>query len=141
MAVSVAAQARALLGALALGLAAGVLYDLFRVVRVRVRLAFLGPALDLLFWLCCTVAFFLWSAGSGGLVRIYTVILCLAGGWFYFSLVSPACCPMYYRAGHPAGQGRPAAPPPPGEAPPDPEKNFSNFQKPLPLLEKMVYNK
>lgn len=93
MAVSVAAQARALLGALALGLAAGVLYDLFRVVRVRVRLAFLGPALDLLFWLCCTVAFFLWSAGSGGLVRIYTVILCLAGGWFYFSLVSPACCP------------------------------------------------
>ena len=62
MAVSVAAQARALLGALALGLAAGVLYDLFRVVRVRVRLAFLGPALDLLFWLCCTVAFFLWSA-------------------------------------------------------------------------------
>ena len=97
MAVSVAAQARALLGALALGLAAGVLYDLFRVVRVRVRLAFLGPALDLLFWLCCTVAFFLWSAGSGGLVRIYTVILCLAGGWFYFSLVSPRLLPLYYR--------------------------------------------
>lgn len=97
MAVSVAAQARALLGALLLGLAAGLLYDLFRVLRVRVHLAFLGPALDLLFWLLCTAVFFFWSADGGGLVRLYTVILSLAGGWFYFSLISPRLLPLYYR--------------------------------------------
>ena len=78
MAVSVADQARALLGAIGLGTAAGLLYDLFRVLRVRIPLRWLGPVLDLLFWLCCTITFFLWSVDSaGGLVRIYTAIAAL----------------------------------------------------------------
>ena len=45
MAVSVADQARALLGAIGLGTAAGLLYDLFRVLRVRIPLRWLGSAL------------------------------------------------------------------------------------------------
>ena len=61
MTVDVAAQGAALVQAVLLGLAAGVLYDLFRILRVRVRLPLLGPALDLLFWLTLTVTLFLWS--------------------------------------------------------------------------------
>lgn len=97
MAVSVAAQARALLGALLLGLAAGLLYDLFRVLRVRVHLAFLGPALDLLFWLLCTAVFFFWSADGrrpGPAVHRDP----LPGRRVvYFSLISPRLLPLYYR--------------------------------------------
>ena len=86
MAVSVADQARALLGAIGLGTAAGLLYDLFRVLRVRIPLRWLGPVLDLLFWLCCTITFFLWSVDSaGGLVRVYTAIAALTGAWGYCS--------------------------------------------------------
>ena len=89
MAVSVADQARALLGAIGLGTAAGLLYDLFRVLRVRIPLRWLGPVLDLLFWLCCTITFFLWSVDSaGGLVRVYTAIAALTGAWGYFALLS-----------------------------------------------------
>ena len=49
MTVDIAAQQAALLQAAVLGLAAGLLYDLFRILRCRVRLPLLGPALDLLF--------------------------------------------------------------------------------------------
>ena len=95
MAVSVADQARALLGAIGLGTAAGLLYDLFRVLRVRIPLRWLGPVLDLLFWLCCTITFFLWSVDSaGGLVRVYTAIAALTGAWGYFALPPPTCCPF-----------------------------------------------
>ena len=48
MTVDIAAQQAALLQAAVLGLAAGLLYDLFRILRCRVRLPLLGPALDLL---------------------------------------------------------------------------------------------
>ena len=91
MAVSVADQARALLGAIGLGAAAGLMYDLFRVLRVRIPLRWLGPVLDLVFWLCCTITFFLWSVDSvGGLVRIYTAIAALTGAW----CSPPICCPF-----------------------------------------------
>ena len=81
-----------------LGAAAGLLYDLFRVLRVRIPLRWLGPVLDLLFWLCCTITFFLWSVDSaGGLVRVYTAIAALTGAWGYFALLSSHLLPIYYR--------------------------------------------
>ena len=97
MTVDVAAQGAALVQAVLLGLAAGVLYDLFRILRVRVRLPLLGPALDLLFWLTLTVTLFLWSQwawgragapvrggvsvpGRGGLLRAVQPLAALAGG-------------------------------------------------------------
>ena len=46
MGVSVAGQLTALLSALALGGAVGLLYDCFRVLRVRVHLRALGGMLD-----------------------------------------------------------------------------------------------
>ena len=51
MTISVAQQAAALAQAAALGLAVGLLYDLFRVLRVRVALPLLGAVLDLSFWI------------------------------------------------------------------------------------------
>ena len=66
MTVDVAQQGRALLQALALGAVMGMTYDLFRILRVRVRIPLLGPALDLLFWLGATLALFLWSQGAWG---------------------------------------------------------------------------
>ena len=54
MAFSVSGQALLLGGALALGAAVGVLYDAFRVLRVRLPLPLLGGILDLLFWLAVT---------------------------------------------------------------------------------------
>ena len=61
MTVDVAAQGAALAQAVLLGATAGVLYDLFRILRVRVRLPLLGPALHLLLWLALTVTLFVWS--------------------------------------------------------------------------------
>ena len=66
MTISVAQQAAALAQAAALGLAVGLLYDLFRVLRVRVALPLLGAVLDLSFWIIVTVALFVWSQHGGG---------------------------------------------------------------------------
>ena len=65
MTVDIAAQQAALLQAAVLGLAAGLLYDLFRILRCRVRLPLLGPALDLLFWLVLTGVLFSGPSGPG----------------------------------------------------------------------------
>lgn len=98
MAVSVADQARALLGAIGLGTAAGLLYDLFRVLRVRIPLRWLGSVLDLLFWLCCTITFFLWSVDAqGGWCVSTPAIAALTGAWGYFALLSSHLLPIYYR--------------------------------------------
>ena len=51
MTVSVTDQALFFAGALVMGAAVGLLYDAFRILRVRVRLPLLGGVLDLLFWL------------------------------------------------------------------------------------------
>ena len=89
MTVDIAAQQAALLQAAALGLAAGLLYDLFRILRCRVRLPLLGPALDLLFWLVLTGVLFLWSQWAwGGPVRLYGVVFLFLGGVIYFRLFS-----------------------------------------------------
>ena len=57
-------QARALAGALALGMAVGLVYDLIRIPRARIPL--LGGVLDFLFWVAATAALFfcLWPLPS-----------------------------------------------------------------------------
>ena len=90
MTVDVLQQGRALCQALLLGGAMGVIYDLFRIIRVRVRAPLLGPLLDLLFWLGATGALFLWSQDAwGGRVRLYGAAFCMVGGALYFWAVSP----------------------------------------------------
>jgi hypothetical protein len=89
MTVEIAQQAAALGQALLLGGLLGLIYDLFRIARVRVKLPLLGPALDLLFWLMSTCALFLWSQWAwGGEVRLYGAAFCLVGGCLYFWLFS-----------------------------------------------------
>ena len=89
MTVDVAAQGAALVQAMLLGLGTGVLYDLLRILRVRVRVPLLGPCLDLLFWLLLTGTLFLWSQWAwGGPVRLYGVAFLFLGGVFYFWLLS-----------------------------------------------------
>ena len=90
MTVDVVQQSRALCQALLLGGAMGVVYDLFRILRVRIKLPLLGPLLDLLFWLTATAALFIWSQSAwGGEVRLYGAVFCLVGGSLYFRAVSP----------------------------------------------------
>ena len=61
MEISVSGQAAFLGGALVLGAAVGLLYDFFRILRVRVPLPLLGGILDLLFWLAVTAALFVYA--------------------------------------------------------------------------------
>ena len=89
MTVDIAQQGRALCQALLLGAALGVTYDLFRILRVRIRVPLLGPLLDLLFWLLATPALFLWSQDAwGGQIRLYGAAFCLLGGSAYFWVIS-----------------------------------------------------
>ena len=89
MTISVAQQAAALAQAAALGLAVGLLYDLFRVLRVRVALPLLGAVLDLSFWIIVTVALFVWSQQAWrGEIRLYGIFFLFGGGVLYFWLIS-----------------------------------------------------
>lgn len=84
-----AAQVLFFTGALGLGVAVGVLYDIFRILRVRLRLPLLGGILDLLFWLVVTAALFLYTVTAGsGEVRGYLVLAVLGGAAAYFWLLS-----------------------------------------------------
>ena len=99
MGISVAAQGRAVVQALALGAMSGVLYDLFRILRVRVHVRLLGSILDLLFWLCVTGVLFLWSLDAwGGRIRLYGAACLLIGGLLYFRLLSPVFLKLGYHA-------------------------------------------
>jgi len=89
MTVSVTDQALFFAGALVMGAAVGLLYDAFRILRVRVRLPLLGGVLDLLFWLVVTVALFVYTTTAGsGEVRLYIVAAVLLGAAAYFWLLS-----------------------------------------------------
>lgn len=78
-----------LAGAAALGLGVGLLYDLFRVMRVRIPLPLLGGVLDLLFWLVVTAGLFVYTTAAGnGEVRLYTIGAVLLGAVVYFWLAS-----------------------------------------------------
>ncbi len=82
-----------------LGLAAGLLYDLFRILRVRVHLPLLGPFLDLLFWVTLTAVLFVWSQWAwGGMVRLYGAVFLFFGGCVYFWLFSSGVLWVGYRA-------------------------------------------
>ena len=90
MSQDIAAQLTALWQGVLLGAAMGLLYDFFRVLRARIKLPFLGPALDILFWCAVTAALFVWSQWIwGGVVRLYGAVLCFGGGAVYFWLFSP----------------------------------------------------
>lgn len=93
MTVDLLQQLRALCQALLLGGAMGVVYDLFRILRVRVKLPLLGPLLDLLFWLTAVAALFVWSQGAWG-ARSGCTALCSA--WWearcIFGPSAPGCC-------------------------------------------------
>ena len=98
MTIDVAQQGRALCQALLLGAVLGMLYDLFRILRVRVRVPVLGPVLDLLFWTVATLALFLWSQQAwGGEIRLYGAFFCVAGGAAYFWTVSHFFLWLAYR--------------------------------------------
>ena len=80
MTIDTVQQGQALCQALALGALFGLLYDLFRILRVRVKLPVVGPLLDLVFWLVATGTLFLWSQGAwGGQIRFYGALFCMAG--------------------------------------------------------------
>lgn len=90
MTIDTVQQGQALCQALALGALFGLLYDLFRILRVRVKLPVVGPLLDLVFWLVATGTLFLWSQGAwGGQIRFYGALFCMAGGGVYFWVISP----------------------------------------------------
>lgn len=90
MTVSMAAQVLFFTGALGLGVAVGVLYDIFRILRVRLRLPLLGGILDLLFWLVVTAALFLYTVTAGsGEVRGYLVLAVLGGAAGLFLAAQP----------------------------------------------------
>ena len=91
MEVSVAAQAWGLAGAVALGLGAGILYDLFRLLRHRTGSRMLEWGADLLFWAAVTGALFLYAqTAEGGEVRLYLSLGLLTGGILYFCCFSRA---------------------------------------------------
>ena len=87
MGVDLLDQALTFLGAAGLGTALGLVYDLFRILRRRVRLPLLGSALDLLFWALVTAGLFLYAiAAGGGQLRIYMVLALFLGRRDRFSL-------------------------------------------------------
>jgi hypothetical protein len=98
MTVDVMQQGQALCQALLLGVILGLLYDLFRILRVRVPMAFLGSLLDFLFWCAATVTLFVWSQSAwNGQIRLYGAAFCLVGGGVYFWICSPICLWIGYR--------------------------------------------
>lgn len=102
MTVSVTDQALFFAGALVMGAAVGLLYDAFRILRVRVRLPLLGGVLDLLFWLVVTVALFVYTTTAGsGEVRLYIVAAVLLAR----RLIS-AAEPLVPQTGLPSGRSR-----------------------------------
>jgi hypothetical protein len=89
MTISVEQQGIALLQAVCLGLSVGVLYDLFRILRVRLKLPFLGSVLDILFWGIVTLVLFFWSQRAwGGRIRLYGAAFLFVGGAVYFRWLS-----------------------------------------------------
>ncbi|OUN09395.1 hypothetical protein B5G40_12545 [Flavonifractor sp. An9] len=98
MEIWVSEQALFLLGAVGLGAAAGLIYDLLRILRVRLPLPLIGGLMDLLFWLVVTAAIFVYSTVAGrGQVRGYLLAGILAGGGVYFWALSRGFLWLGYR--------------------------------------------
>lgn len=76
--------------AILLGGSLGVVYDLMRVARRRLRLPGVGGVLDFSFWVLATAALFLFSQQAwAGRVRLYGAAFCFLGGTAYFWGLSP----------------------------------------------------
>jgi len=89
MEISVAGQAVALLGALLLGLAIGLLYDLLRPPRYRVN-KWLGRFLDLCFALLAGAAMFFYAmAADDGKLGVWELSLTMLGFLLYMYALSP----------------------------------------------------
>lgn len=89
MEVSVAGQALSFLGAMALGGGLGLVYDLFRLLRLRLGGKLLGGLLDLVYWPLTVVALFVYSVTAGdGVVRFYLMAGVALGGLLYFLCLS-----------------------------------------------------
>lgn len=97
MGVSLPAQVSSLLYSLLLGIAAALLYDLLRAVRMRrKRLRLLSEALDVLY--CVSLAalcFFFALRIGGGELRIYMLLGALLGAVFYFALLADLFRPLW----------------------------------------------
>lgn len=97
MTVSVWEQAYSLLGGLLLGVATGLLYELLRCVRYRVRGHIFCALLDLVFWLSVTAALFLWSVAAGrGVVQLSICAALFLGCAGYLHFLSPLCFPAFF---------------------------------------------
>ena len=76
---------------LSLGFAAGLLYDLLRAVRARIRLPVFTFLSDVLFVLACGTALLLCGLTAGeGRQRLFMTVLAILGGALYFRTVSRA---------------------------------------------------
>ncbi len=90
MEISVAGQAGVFGGALLLGMAVGLAYDLLRIPRACLPIRLLGGVLDALFWVAVTAALFVYAVtAGGGEVRIFMAAALFGGAVLYFRVFSP----------------------------------------------------
>ncbi|HHT17857.1 MAG TPA: hypothetical protein GXZ77_09155 [Papillibacter sp.] len=90
MEISVSYQLLQAASSLALGAAAGFLYDIFRVVRQRARNVVVTTITDILFWLITGAGLFLMGLSLGqGRQRLFMLIMAFLGAVGYFVILSP----------------------------------------------------
>jgi signal transduction histidine kinase len=90
MEISVSYQLLQAASSLALGAAAGFLYDIFRVVRRRARSIAVTTITDILFWLITGAALFLMGLSLGqGRQRLFMIVMAFLGATAYFVVLSP----------------------------------------------------
>lgn len=95
MNITIGEQLHSLLGALLLGIGAGLCYDLLRGLRYRRTPGLVTILLDLLFWILVTVALFCWSVAAGrGLVQSSICVALMVGFLLYFRFFSHLFFPI-----------------------------------------------
>lgn len=90
MEISISRQVVEFFLSTALGAGLGLAYDIFRLVRARVRAKFITAAVDLMYWMLAAAAV-LWFVMTvqGGEFRIYTALGASIGLTIYFLAFSP----------------------------------------------------
>lgn len=78
------------------GLILGVLYDVYRVVSMRIRLPrWMIPLIDFAYWIAATViVFYLLYYSNLGQVRVFIFLAVFSGISFYFALLSTTICKL-----------------------------------------------
>jgi cell division protein FtsL len=98
MEISISGQAASFGGAVLLGMAAGLLYDMFRIMRFRAARRVFSAGLDLLFWVVVTVALFSYALVAGdGQLRIFMLLGLCIGAFLYFILLSSFMLRLGYK--------------------------------------------